>query len=109
MRADEALALLDQLLPGYTFSNLQETVFSQVWEGKTYAEIAESCGYDHSYIRDVGFRLWQSLSESLNQKVSKSNIRAVVERYARHQSVSSAMVSLPESVSPPPPSHVLPD
>ncbi|MGG6242316.1 AAA-like domain-containing protein [Nodosilinea sp. AN01ver1] len=108
MRADEALALLDQLLPGYTFSNLQETVFSQVWEGKTYAEIAESCGYDHSYIRDVGFRLWQSLSDSLHQKVSKSNIRAVVERYARHQSVPPAMVSLPES-SPPAPSPGLPD
>ena len=105
MRADEALALLDQLLPGYTFSNLQETVFSQVWEGKTYAEIAESCGYDHSYIRDVGFRLWQSLSESLNQKVSKSNIRAVVERYARHQSLPAAMVSAPEPAA----ASVLPD
>ncbi|WP_017300565.1 AAA-like domain-containing protein [Nodosilinea nodulosa] len=105
MRADEALALLDQLLPGRTFSNLQETVFSHVWEGKTYAEIAESCGYDHSYIRDVGFRLWQSLSESLNQKVSKSNIRAVLERYARHQSLPpTAMVSLPES-----PSSLAPD
>ncbi len=96
MRADEALALLDQLLPGRTFSNLQETVFSQVWEGKTYAEIAESCGYDHSYIRDVGFRLWQSLSESLNQKVSKSNIRAVLERHARRQPAPlAAEVSAP--------------
>jgi len=100
MRADEALALLDQLLPGRTFSNLQETVFSQVWEGKTYAEIADSCGYDHSYIRDVGFRLWQALSESLDQKVSKSNIRAVLERYARHQSAPlTAIVVPPDLVS----------
>lgn len=102
MRADEALALLDQLLPGRTFSNLQETVFSQVWEGKTYAEIADSCGYDHSYIRDVGFRLWQSLSESLHQKVSKSNIRSVLERHARQLSAPAAvMTSLPPSVSLP--------
>jgi AAA-like domain len=97
MRADEALALLDQLLPGRTFSNLQETVFSQVWEGKTYAEIADSCGYDHSYIRDVGFRLWQALSESLNQKISKSNIRAVLERHARSQSnPAPTLANLPE-------------
>ncbi|MFQ4139011.1 AAA-like domain-containing protein [Nodosilinea sp. PGN35] len=97
MRADEALAVLDQLLPGRTFSSLQETVFSQVWEGKTYAEIAESCGYDHSYIRDVGFRLWQALSESLNQKVSKSNIRAVLERHARRQSgAAPATADLPQ-------------
>ncbi|MEA5449596.1 AAA-like domain-containing protein [Leptolyngbya sp. CCNP1308] len=103
MRADEALALLDQLLPGSTFSNLQETVFSQVWEGKTYAEIAESCGYDHSYIRDVGFRLWQALSESLNQKVSKSNIRAVLERHARSQSSPALTLAdrLEVSLSPP--------
>lgn len=99
MHADEALALLDHLLPGCTFSNLQETIFSQVWEGKTYAEIAESCGYDHSYIRDVGFRLWQSLSESLNQKVSKSNVRAILERHAR-QAVPPAMVSPSASMSP---------
>ncbi|MEL6381911.1 MAG: AAA-like domain-containing protein, partial [Cyanobacteria bacterium J06626_18] len=81
-----ALALLDQLLPNYALSNLQETVFSQVWENKTYAEIAEECGYEHNYIRDVGFRLWQILSEALGQKVSKSNIKAVLGRYARtHQ------------------------
>ncbi len=103
MRADEALALLDQLLPGRTFSNLQETVFSQVWKGKTYAEIAESCGYDHSYIRDVGFRLWQALSASLNQKVSKSNIRAVLERHARSQSSpASTLADLPKVTTLPP-------
>jgi hypothetical protein len=99
MRADEALALLDQLLPGCTFSNLQEVVFSQVWEGKTYAEIADDCGYDHSYIRDVGFRLWQSLSESLNQKVSKSNIRAVLERQAR-QPAGTIAPAFPSAPAP---------
>ena len=83
MQSDEALTLLDQLLPNYALSNLQETVFSQVWENKTYAEIAEECGYEHNYIRDVGFRLWQILSEALDQKVSKSNIKAVLGRYAR--------------------------
>lgn len=83
MQSDEALALLDQLLPTYSLSNLQETVFSQVWEDKTYAEIADDCGYEHNYIRDVGFRLWQILSEALEQKVSKSNIKAVLGRYSR--------------------------
>jgi hypothetical protein len=101
--------LLDQLLPGRTFSNLQETVFSQVWEGKTYAEIAESCGYDHSYIRDVGFRLWQALSESLNQKISKSNIRAVLERHARSQSSPASPLADRSEVSLSPPVWELPN
>lgn len=97
MQSDEALALLDQLLPNYSLSNLQETVFSQVWENKTYAEIAEDCGYEHNYIRDVGFRLWHILSEALGQKVSKSNIKAVLGRYARtHQ---RAVVNAPAAAS----------
>jgi hypothetical protein len=84
MVADEALVILDQLLPDYGLSNLQETVFCQVWEGKTYAEIAEACSYEHSYIRDVGFRLWQDLSAALGQKISKSNVKAVLSRYGRN-------------------------
>ena len=93
MTADEALTVLDRILPGYAFSNLQETVFCQVWEGKTYAEIAEDCGYDHSYIRDVGFKLWQLLSNVMEQKVSKSNVRAILGRYARLQSGPPSMVN----------------
>lgn len=85
MLADEALRILDQVLPDFTLTNLQESIFCQVWEGKTYAEIAEYCNYEHSYIRDVGFKLWQSLSEAFGQKVSKSNIRSVVTRFVRTQ------------------------
>ena len=83
MNVDEALAILDELLPHYSLSNLQETIFSQVWEGKTYAKIAEDCNYEHNYIRDVGFRLWQTFSDALDQKITKSNIKAVLGRYAR--------------------------
>ncbi|NEQ43107.1 MAG: AAA family ATPase [Leptolyngbya sp. SIOISBB] len=88
MSAEEALALLDQLLP-VTLSNLQETVFCQVWEDKTYAEIADEYNYEHSYIRDIGFRLWQILSEALGEKVSKSNVKALLGRYARSQAASA--------------------
>lgn len=100
MYTEEALALLDQLLPG-TLSNLQETVFCQVWEDKTYAEIADEYSYEHSYIRDVGFRLWQALSKTLGEKVSKSNVKAILSRYARSQAVTSSLppttsTSLPE-------------
>lgn len=103
MYAEEALTLLDQLLP-VTLSNLQETVFCQVWEGKTYAEIAEEYNYEHSYIRDIGFRLWQMLSEALGQKVSKSNVKAVLGRYVRMQAAGTAAVTVPittPTASPP--------
>jgi hypothetical protein len=97
MQSDEALALLDQLLP-ITLSNLQETVFCQVWEEKTYAEIAERYNYEHSYVRDVGFRLWKMLSKTLGQKVSKSNVKAVLGRYARQQFPFTTVATLPLEV-----------
>lgn len=100
MKADEALAILDELLPQYPLSNLQETVFTQVWEGKTYAEIAEDCNYEHNYIRDVGFRLWQLLSEVLDQKISKSNIKGVLGRYARSRAVQSKRIAPVATVPP---------
>jgi hypothetical protein len=96
MLAEDALVLLDQLLP-VTLSNLQETVFCQVWEDKTYAEIADEYNYEHSYIRDIGFRLWQMLSESLGEKVSKSNVRSVLSRYARRQTPLTPPVVPPSS------------
>lgn len=82
MSPDEACALLDRLLPK-ALSNLQEIVFCQVWMEKTYAEIADEYNYEHSYIRDVGFKLWNAISEALGEKVSKSNVKAVLNRYAR--------------------------
>lgn len=95
MSAEEALALLDSLLP-ITLSNLQETVFCQVWEDKTYAEIADEYNYEHSYIRDIGFRLWQLLSETFGEKVSKSNVKAVLSRSARSR---AAVSSSPQPLS----------
>lgn len=94
MLAEDALALLDHLLP-VTLSNLQETVFCQVWEDKTYAEIADEYNYEHSYIRDVGFKLWHMLSETLGQKVSKSNVKAVLSRYARTRQPTKSSPSDP--------------
>ena len=107
MHAEEALALLDQLLP-VTLSNLQEIVFCQVWEGKTYAEIAEEHNYEHSYIRDIGFRLWQIFSEALGQKVSKSNVKAVLGRYARTLAASATSITDPVTTPVSAPERTLP-
>jgi len=102
MSPDQACALLDRLLPN-SLSNLQEIVFCQVWMEKTYAEIADEFNYEHSYIRDVGFKLWNAISEVLEEKVSKSNVKAVLNRYARKsqfESTSNYSINTPiKSVS----------
>ncbi len=81
MTLEEALLVLDKILLHKPLTDLQEIVFCQSWQGKTYAEIAESEGYDDDYIRDVGFRLWHNLSDVLGEKVTKSNFQSVLRRY----------------------------
>jgi WD40 repeat protein len=85
MTPDQAIILLDSVLSAKCFSNIQELVFRYAWEDFSYSEIAEKHNYDTEYIKQVGSQIWQLLSQELGQKVSKSNFRAVLQRYALRQ------------------------
>ena len=78
---EEAMLVLDKALQKKHLSNIQELVLRLCWNGYTYAEIAESSGYDDDYIRDVGFRLWQTLSKALGENIAKSNVKTVLRRH----------------------------
>lgn len=90
MTDTEAITLVKKLLPSLHLKDLQETVFRKSWLGNTYTDIAISLGYDAGYIKDVGSELWRSLSKALNEKVTKNNLRGVLERYAQQQAALSA-------------------
>ena len=98
MPLEEALILLETLLQQQYFNDLQAQIFGRCWNGETYAVMSESMGYDEGYVKDLGAKIWQLLSESLGQKVSKSNIHTVLERYQR----SHPTLSEPPSPSPSP-------
>ena len=83
MTIEDAIAIVDAALQGKRLSNIQEQLFRQTWEGKTYSEIAEMCGYDSSYIRDVGYRLWQMLTKGFGERVTKHNLQVVVRTHAK--------------------------
>ncbi|KAM3095269.1 AAA-like domain-containing protein [Phormidesmis sp. 146-35] len=85
MTVEEALALLDKLLAPNRLSTIQELVFRQCWEGLTYQQIAEAAGYDADYVRVIGSRLWQSLSEVLGERTSKNNLRSVLRQHVSGQ------------------------
>ncbi|BAY28173.1 hypothetical protein NIES2100_80020 (plasmid) [Calothrix sp. NIES-2100] len=63
---EQAKLVVDTLLQTKHLSNIQELVLRLSCQGYTYAEIAKSSGYDEDYIRDVGLRLWQTLSKALD-------------------------------------------
>lgn len=80
MTIEEALVVIDTYFKQKRLSNLQELVLRQCWEGQTYSEIAENLGYNNDYIRNIGSILWQSLSTTFEEKVTKSNFRSVLRR-----------------------------
>jgi hypothetical protein len=81
MTIEDALNIVDSVLGNKSLSTIQEAIFRQTWEGKTYSEIAEKVGYDAAYIRDVGYKLWQLLSDAFGDRVTKNNLQVILRRH----------------------------
>jgi tetratricopeptide (TPR) repeat protein len=84
MNVEAALSSIDTLLrkrTGARLSELQRVILYQVWQGQKYWEIANAYGCTEGHAKDEGSQLWKKLSHALRQKVTKSNCRAILERY----------------------------
>lgn len=77
---EEALYLVDNAIKPERLNSVQELILTQCWSSKTYQEIADASGYDPDYIRVVGSRLWQLLSESFGEKITKNNFRSILRQ-----------------------------
>ncbi len=105
---DNALALLDDAVAPDRLSTVQELVFRQSWLGKSYRDMARDAGYDSDYLRVVGGQLWQTLSQTVGEKITKNNICAVMRQYAQNiaesfdskQSLTEFSVDLTQIESP---------
>ncbi|BAU05841.1 hypothetical protein CEN41_22800 [Fischerella thermalis CCMEE 5330] len=63
--------------------NIEVAVLRGALQGQKYDQIAAECDYAPEYIKhDVGPKLWQILSSSLGEKVSKTNLMAVLAQRA---------------------------
>lgn len=101
MNVEEALIVLDNILAPQRLSKVQELVFRQCFLGRTYQEIAESLGYDYDYIRVTGYRLWQTISDSLGERVTKYNFRAVLRQQGSQFLQQKTLTSItPQTASP---------
>ncbi|MEC4983542.1 MAG: ATP-binding protein, partial [Oscillatoria sp. PMC 1076.18] len=79
----EVLQMADELVfaqTGKHLDDIQKAVIQGVWQGNSYQEIAGEYNRSHSRVRDVGYRLWQILSEQLEEDVNKHNFRSTIER-----------------------------
>ncbi len=73
------LSILQQF--GKHLSDLEILVLRGAWDNQTYEEIAAAEGYTSNYLsKDVGNKLWNNLSLALQEKVSKKNFKAALQR-----------------------------
>ncbi|MCC3528399.1 MAG: NACHT domain-containing protein [Microcoleus sp. PH2017_22_RUC_O_B] len=83
MNIKEALKLADKIVfekTGAHLDDVQEAVLKGTVERETYKHIAKDFDCSASSVRKVGSELWQILSEELEEKVSKTNFRAAMQR-----------------------------
>ncbi len=67
---------------GRSLKPVELLVLQGAWQAKTYEQMAEECQYSLAYIKQVtGPRLWKLLSQVYGQKVSKTNVRVLLERH----------------------------
>ncbi len=88
MNVEEALNFAENLISektGKYLNDLEREVFSGSFQGQTYEEIYP---LNPEYVeRNVGYKLWQKLSEVLGEKVTKKNFRGALERAWKRQSL----------------------
>ena len=88
MKAEDALEFVDKLVYvklGRHLNDLERKVFIGSYEGKTYEEIEP---LSPEYIeRTVGPKLWQKLSNVLEERVTKKMFRGALERAIKQQSL----------------------
>ena len=95
-------------------SELQRRILSTALQGerKTYDQLADECGYSPKYVKqDVAPKLWHLLSQALDKKVSKSNVRIILTQEMRNTTQTSSAPTPSSNTSieaPPPPEPTIP-
>ncbi len=85
MNADTAIAWIDRLVvveTGKHLNDLQIFTIEQIWLGKKYIEIAEEYHCTEGHVKDIAAALWQLLSQLLSERVTKTNLKSLLQRHA---------------------------
>lgn len=84
MNIEVAINLVDKLVYQETnehLNSLQINLLRGVWFAQSYEEIAVICHCSVSYIKMMGAAFWKELSQILGEKVTKRNLRVILESY----------------------------
>jgi WD40 repeat protein len=90
---------------GRPLKDVERLVLEGAWHHQTYGAMADTAGgYTEDYLKkDVGPKLWHLLSDLMGQgqvRVTKRNIRNVLQHWAQQQAGSPGQISTVDSNSP---------
>jgi len=83
MTVNKALQYVDRLIveqTGKHMDDLQKAVIEGTWQRQSYKDIAQEHHATKNHVGDVGYQLWQLLSEQLGEDINKLNFRSTIER-----------------------------
>jgi NB-ARC domain len=86
------LKSVDTLLVTNGFAGLNDVqiaVLAGTLAGESYPTLADQSTYTVEYIREVGAKLWQLLTQALGEPVNKKNIRSVLQRYQESVAITA--------------------
>ncbi|WP_254563355.1 NB-ARC domain-containing protein [Oscillatoria sp. HE19RPO] len=84
MDVQQVLQWADELVferTGKHLTNLQQAVLLGVWDHQKYREIAQNYRSTEANVKKAAGALLQLISQELGKQVTKSNLRATMERY----------------------------
>ncbi len=83
MTFEEAVQLIEATLEAKTAKQLtppEKEILKAAWENDTYTNVAESLYLSTGHIKDLASLLWQRLSDAFEEKVTKNNLRRLLEK-----------------------------
>ena len=95
MDTQELVSYLDELLfssTGERIDSLQVAILKGVLKGQKYADIAQEFNCSAGHAKDEAYKLWQTLSDTLGEEITKSNFRARIEKIVAKVSKNSQFV-----------------
>ncbi|VXD14943.1 putative signal transduction response regulator [Planktothrix serta PCC 8927] len=82
MTFEEAVRFVDSTLESKTGKKLtltEKNILQAAWNNETYSNVAESLYLSIGHIKDLASRLWQRLSDTFREKITKNNFRRLIE------------------------------
>lgn len=96
MDANQALQVVEKVLLKRQLNDLEQLILTQSWEGFGYQDMAQDSGYCTEYFKEVGSRLWHSLSQAATKRVTKKNLQITLKQYYQDEDNSDNTEYLPQ-------------